>query len=192
MKVNPKHCENNLQLQEELIWIERAQNDPKCFGPLYRKYHDQIFRYIKQKLDDPELVFDITSQVFMKAINNIHKYQFRGLPFSSWLYRIAKSELYQSFRDRKADRIVKLNSVRIFEMIDEFEEDQTEENKGRLFLALSKLNAKDLQIIELRFFEKRTFKEIGDILELKENNAKVRSFRALEKLKILFNSINRL
>jgi RNA polymerase sigma-70 factor (ECF subfamily) len=128
----------------------------------------------------------------MKAINNIHKYQFRGLPFSSWLYRIAKSELYQSFRDRKADRIVKLNSVRIFEMIDEFEEDQTEENKGRLFLALSKLNAKDLQIIELRFFEKRTFKEIGDILELKENNAKVRSFRALEKLKILFNSINRL
>jgi RNA polymerase sigma-70 factor (ECF subfamily) len=51
------------------------------------------------------------------------------------------------------------------------------------------LKEKDLQIIELRFFEKRTFKEIGEILELTENNAKVKSFRAIEKLKKLFNSI---
>ena len=50
-----------------------------------------------------------------------------------------------------------------------------------------------MQLIELRFFEKRSFKEIGEILELTENNAKVKTFRAIEKLKQLFiNKQNRL
>ena len=45
----------------------------------------------------------------------------------------------------------------------------------------------------MRFFEKRNFKEIGEILEMTENNAKVKTFRALEKLKQLFaNKQNRL
>jgi len=48
------------------------------------------------------------------------------------------------------------------------------------------LKEKDLQLIELRFFEKRSFKEIGEILDITENNAKVKSFRALEKLKQLY------
>jgi RNA polymerase sigma-70 factor (ECF subfamily) len=189
MKANPPYFQNNQLLEEELNCILRAQTNPESFGPLYRKYHDQIFRYIHQRMDDQELAFDITSQVFMKAINNLHKYQYRGFPFSSWLYRIAKSELYQSFRDRKAERVVNLDSIRLHEIIDEFEEDHTEENKKRLFRSLAQLKEKDLQIIELRFFEKRTFKEIGEILELTENNAKVKSFRAIEKLKKLFNSI---
>ena len=41
----------------------------------------------------------------------------------------------------------------------------------------------ELQLIEMRFFEKRSFKEIGEILEITENNAKVKTYRILEKLK---------
>jgi len=41
-------------------------------------------------------------------------------------------------------------------------------------------------MIEMRYFEKRSYKETGEILEISENNAKVRSFRALERLKKLF------
>ena len=190
MTVNPLYHQTNQRMEEELSWIRRAQKDPECFGPLYRKYHEQIFRYIYQRMDDEELAFDVTSQVFMKALNNLHKYEYRGVPFSSWLYRIAKSELYQSFRDRKAERTVNIESFQLFEMIDEFEEDQTEENKRKLFNSLAKMKEKDLQLIELRFFERRSFKEIGEILEVTENNAKVKAFRAIEKLKQIFNSSN--
>ena len=190
MTVNPLYHQTNQRMEEELSWIRRAQKDPECFGPLYRKYHEQIFRYIYQRMDDEELAFDVTSQVFMKALNNLHKYEYRGVPFSSWLYRIAKSELYQSFRDRKAERTVNIESFQLFEMIDEFEEDQTEENKRKLFNSLAKMKEKDLQLIELRFFERRSFKEIGEILEVTENNAKVKAFRAIEKLKQIFNSRN--
>ena len=102
------------------------------------------------------------------------------------MYRIAKSELYQAFRDRKARRTVVTDSMHLFEMIDEFEEGSSEINKKKLLQCLTLLKEPDLQIIEMRYFEKRSYKEIGEILDITENNAKVRSLRALERLKKLF------
>jgi RNA polymerase sigma-70 factor (ECF subfamily) len=71
-------------------------------------------------------------------------------------------------------------------MVDEFEEDDSSTNKKKLLQCLSLLKDGDLQLIELRYFEKRSYREIGEILEITENNAKVRTFRALERLKKLF------
>ena len=53
----------------------------------------------------------------------------------------------------------------------------------RLATAIAELDEDDLQLVEMRFFEKRAFKEIGEILEITENNAKVRLYRVLERLK---------
>jgi RNA polymerase sigma-70 factor (ECF subfamily) len=188
MSINPQYHQSIKSMEEELIWIRKAQNDPTFFAPIYTKYHDQIFRYVFQRMDDEELAFDVTSQVFVKALFNLNKYEFRGVPFASWLYRIAKSELYQSFRDRKAERTTHTESLQIHDMIAELEEDDTEEKRQKLFVALSRLKEKDLQLIELRFFEKRSFKEIGEVMRITENNAKVKAFRALEKLKVYMNS----
>lgn len=186
MSVNPLYHQTSTRIAEELEWIQRAKSDPEYFAPLYKKYHEQIFRYIYQRMDDEDMAFDITSQVFLKAIKNLHKYEFRGVPFASWLYRIAKSELYQCYRDRKAIRTVNIDTVQVNEFIEEFDYNENEENKKRLLHCLSLLKEDDMQLLELRFFEKRSFKEIGDLLELTENNAKVKSFRAIEKLKKLF------
>jgi RNA polymerase sigma-70 factor (ECF subfamily) len=180
--------QTNQRMEEELSWIRRAQKDPESFGPLYKKYHEQIFRYVYQRMDDEETAFDVTSQVFLKALNNLHRYEYRGVPFSSWLYRIAKSELYQSFRDKKAQRTVNIDSFQLFELIEEFVDDEKEENRKKLFKSLKLMKEKDMQLIEMRFFEKRSFREIGEILEITENNAKVKTFRAIEKLKQLFNT----
>jgi RNA polymerase sigma-70 factor (ECF subfamily) len=186
MTVNPMYHQTNQRIEEELDWIRRAQRDPESFGPLYKKYHEQIFRYIYQRMDDEETAFDVTSQVFLKALNNLHRYEYRGVPFSSWLYRIAKSELYQSFRDRKAQRTVNIDSYQLYDLIDDFEDDDKELNRKKLFTCLKLMKEKDMQLIEMRFFEKRSFREIGEILEITENNAKVRAFRSIEKLKELF------
>jgi RNA polymerase sigma-70 factor (ECF subfamily) len=134
-------------------------------------------------MDDKEMAHDVTSQVFLKALNNIQKYEYRGVPFASWLYRIAKSELYQSFRDKKARRTVNVESMHIFEMIEEWEEDTTDENRKLLLQIISELNEDEVQLVELRFFEKRSFKEIGDILEITENNAKVKAHRVVKKMR---------
>ncbi len=186
MSINSLYHKTSVRLDEEQSCINLAKKDPAFFGPLYKEYHEQIFRYIYQRMDDEELAFDVTSQVFMKALNNIHKYEFRGVPFSSWLYRIAKSELYQAFRDKKAERMVNVDTINLINVAEELEEDFSEANKVLIYKCLSLLKEKDIQLIEMRFFEKRNFKEIGEILNMTENNAKVKTFRAIEKLKQQF------
>ena len=134
-------------------------------------------------MDDEEQAFDITSQVFVKALKNLPTYEYRGVPLASWLYRIAKSEVYQAFRNRKAIRTVNVDSVQLIDMMHDMEEEEQEERREKLYLCLKKMNESDMQLIEMRYFEKRSFKEVGEILEITENNAKVKCFRALEKLK---------
>ena len=54
------------------------------------------------------------------------------MPFSAWFFRIAKSELYQSFRDQKAQRTVSIDKVVLKQVIEEWTEDYTEQDKARL------------------------------------------------------------
>ncbi|MGV6860981.1 MAG: RNA polymerase sigma factor [Putridiphycobacter sp.] len=187
MAINPVYHHTEDKLQKELQWIKRAQANPEGFAPLYDKYYEQIFRYIHQRMDDAETAFDVTSQVFLKALNNIHKYEYRGVPFASWLYRIAKSELYQSFRDKKAKRTVNIESYQIGEVMDEVSEsDKSLERRKKLLTIIRELNDAEIEMIELRFFEKRSFREIGEILEITENNAKVKAHRVITKMKKIY------
>ena len=174
------------QLLEENSFVEASKIDPAKFEHLYNKYHEQIFRYVYQRMDDKDLAFDVTSQVFMKALLNIHKYQFRGVPFASWLYRIAKSELYQSFKESNAKRTVNIETTHVYEIMSEIDEGDNEALKAQLIKEIAALPEKDLQLIELRYFEKRSYREIGQIIGLTENNAKVRAYRVLRKLQKRF------
>jgi RNA polymerase sigma-70 factor (ECF subfamily) len=187
MATNLNYHQSSLVLREELTIIEKAKRNPQFFAPLYNKYYEVIFRYIYKRVDEQEAAYDITSCVFIKAMGALNKFEFRGVPFSSWLFRIAKSELYQSFRDQKARRTINIDSVTIVQMVDEICDDRSEENRGKLLKSLTLLKENELQLIEMRFFEKRSFREIGEIIGLTENNAKVKTFRALAKLKKKFN-----
>lgn len=188
-RVNPIYHHSEKKLDQELEWITLAKSDPRHFAPLYEKYHEQIFRYVNQRMDDTELAFDVTSQVFLKALKNLHKFEYRGVPLGSWLYRIAKSELNQAFRDRKAKRAINIEKTHVATFMEVFHEEENKINKKRLFKALDLLKDGDLQLIEMRYFEERPYKEMGEILDITENNAKVKTFRALEKLKTHFNKI---
>lgn len=188
-RTNPLYHHSNNNLKTELEWIQLAKRDPEKFSPLYEKYHEQIFRYIYQRMDDKEMAFDVTSQVFFKAIKNLDKYEFRGVPFGSWLYRIAKSELYQTFRDKTAKRAINIETVQLATFMDVFEDEENERNNKRLLKAIDSLRETDVQLIEMRFFEQRPYREIGEMLSITENNAKVKTFRALDKLKQEFYKI---
>jgi RNA polymerase sigma-70 factor (ECF subfamily) len=105
------------------------------------------------------------------------------------LFRIAKSELNQAFRDKKGERTVRLDKVIIGQMMEEMVENDSELNRSKLLSTLTRLKADQLELIEMRFFEKRSFREMGDLLDMTENNAKVKTFRAVNKLKQLFNKL---
>lgn len=183
-----KYHATQTDLKNEQSLIETAKMNPAKFAVLYDKYYEQIFRFIYQRLDDKEQAFDTTQQVFVKALENLYKYEFRGVPFASWLYRIASSEVNNLFRTQKAQRTVNIDTVSIYGIMDEIQESKIEEYHDKIVAIIAeKLEDDELQLIEMRFFEKRSFKEIAEILNITENNAKVKTYRVLDKLKKQIN-----
>lgn len=171
-------------MEQELLVIEASQKDSAAFRPLYEKYHEPIFRYIYQRSDDKEAAFDIAQQVFVKALINLSRYTFKGVPFSSWLYRIAKSEVYKAIEKNKVHRTLNIDLDGLKELLHEADADETLIQKEKsLTVCMSQLADADVQLIEMRFFESRAFKKMGQILEMTENNTKVKVYRILEKLK---------
>ena len=114
----------NPQINEDLYWIKQAKQRPEDFRPLYEKYHGRIYIFIYNRMNDKELAKDVTSQVFVKAIKHIASFVDKGYPFSSWLYRIAKNEVYQHFRDNPSDRFVHIESKFISDLKEAFAPEQ--------------------------------------------------------------------
>lgn len=183
MNYNPRYHHTAIQLQDEQLIIEAAKENPERFGPIYDKYYKQIFGYVYQRMECKETAFDLTSQVFLKALTNLEKYEYKGVPFASWLYRIAHSEVMQLFRNQKAQRTVNADVSDLRHLCEEVEEIYMEEYQSVLMKVIKELPEDDLQLVEMRFFEKRPFKEIAEILNITETNAKVRMYRILEKVK---------
>lgn len=180
---NPKKIVSSESMQEEWVLIREAQANPAAFRSLYNKYFDSIFRFIYRRTADQNLSSDICSQVFLKAMQKLHIYQFKGVPFSAWLYRIASNEIAQFYRDEKKNRVVSIETTQLADLIDEIDYTDNDYLRSTMILAIDDLKEDDMQLIELRFFEQRPFKEIAAIIGITESNAKVKTYRILEKLK---------
>jgi RNA polymerase sigma-70 factor (ECF subfamily) len=183
MNQTSKYHQSDEQLEEEHRWIVKAQKDISFFEKLYSKYYEQIFRFVYKHLDDKELAFDITSQVFLAAMTNLKKYESRGVPFSSWLYKIALNELRKSFKTNESLRTINVEKADLADLLADIEEENPEEHVIALTMVLAGLPQQDAELIELRFFQRLSFKEIGVIAEITEANAKMKVYRILDKLK---------
>src|SRR6476661_2927177 len=170
------------QINNEQDIIRHAQKDASYFGVLYRKYYTQVYLFVLKRVEGQDTAKDITSQVFLKALNNIGKYRDMGLPFSAWLFRIARNTLYDLYTARKIELVLSIETNGVMEMISEMQTEEPDKHE-ELHRALQRLDEDEVELIELRFFEARPFKEVGEILGITENNAKVRTYRVLDKLK---------
>ena len=178
-----RYHSTDAQISSEQVHIEQAQKDISKFEVLYHSHYAKIFAFVYQRLDSKEIASDITSQVFLKAMTNISRYENKGLPFSAWLYRIAVNELNRHFRSRKNDRAINVTTDDLHNIMEELEDPDTEERHAKLLALLSDLPEEELQLVEMRYFENMPFREIAEILDITENNAKVRLYRLIDKLK---------
>jgi RNA polymerase sigma-70 factor (ECF subfamily) len=163
--------------------IERSKKDVRAFGEIYEKYFDRIFNFIYRQTDDEETAGDLCSQTFVNALNSLKNYQFRGFPFSAWLYKIASNEVNKHYRKAKTKQIFSLEEIKVREMIEQSNETWDEELIQRLLDYMKDLPTDMLRVLELRFFEDKDFKEIAFILDMTESGAKMRTYRALDKLR---------
>ena len=175
------------EIKQEFLILERAKKDQKAFGELYEKHFDRIFNYIYRQTEDEDLTADLCSQTFLIAMKNLEKYEFRGVPFSAWLYKIASNEVNKHYRKKKNDKVFSIEEIRVRELFERANEDWDEELVQKLVGYLKELPTEMLEVLELRFFEDKDFKEIAFILDITESGAKMRTYRALDRLRKNFN-----
>jgi RNA polymerase sigma-70 factor (ECF subfamily) len=86
---------------DEVGLVERAKQDPTAFGELYDRHFHQIYRFVYSRVREQSAAEDVTSEVFMKALRGIGRYQHTGRPFSAWLYQIAVNAVHDRFRSAR-------------------------------------------------------------------------------------------
>ena len=74
---------------DERLLIEAAQRDPACFADLYEINFERVYAYVVRRVENRTETEDITSEVFHQALANLKKFEWRGIPFAAWLFRIA-------------------------------------------------------------------------------------------------------
>jgi RNA polymerase sigma-70 factor (ECF subfamily) len=186
-----------MDLQQEKVLIEQAKSDPEMFGKLYDQYYLQIFRYILKRIARVEVAQDVTSTVFWKALNNIQKFHWNGVPFSAWLYRIANNEIVNHFRKngQRQEEVEKfVNSVELASPSPESEllaaEAKLQKYEKFLILhqSIARLPFRYQEVIVLRYFENKHIHEICEILGKREGTVKSLLHRGLVKLRDLVTS----
>jgi RNA polymerase sigma-70 factor (ECF subfamily) len=185
----------DLEREKELVF--RAKTDADAFGLLYDEYYPKVFGYILRRTASVETAKDITSEVFLKALQTIKRFQWRNISFSAYLYRIAGHEINNGYRRNKQlnlimkDPIISgiITDVSVNDEIALFEADiQRHEEYILLHKCIVKLPNIYQEIIVLRYFEKKSPGEICQILGKREGTVKSLLHRGLQKLKILMEN----
>jgi RNA polymerase sigma-70 factor (ECF subfamily) len=86
------------QRDEERELVERAKRDPEQFGALYDRHFQQIYRFVYSRVREQTAAEDVTSEIFIKALKAMPRYQETGRPFAAWLYQIAVNAIADRYR----------------------------------------------------------------------------------------------
>ena len=189
MSIESKYHASREQIAAEEAEIEAARGNPAKFAPLYNRYYARILGFVYQRVNSKEDAYDVTAQTFIAALENLGKYRSQGVPFSAWLFRIAINELNRFYRRSKVRQAISIDDTQVSEVLQELGEETTADTDSRLMKAVQQLEPEEIQLLEMRFFEKRPFKELCDILGITETAAKARVYRLLERLKTIYTSL---
>jgi len=148
---------------EESIVRRAQQNDPAALTQLYEENFDKIYRYIVLKIGDRAEAEDMTQQVFLKALQSISSFKWKGVPFSAWLFRIAHNQAVDHLRKKNKRTSVPLD--------DSFSGGDsphaTTERKmdiEELLAATRRLTEAQREVISLRFTSELSIAQVARIM----------------------------
>ena len=165
---------------DERLLIEAAQKDPARFAELYENNFERVYAYVVRRVADRAETEDLTSEVFHNALANLQRFEWRGIPFAAWLYRIAAnliSDRWQRSGREVADEaqmeLAQVSPAAIEEV----------ERKATLFRLVDTLPAEQRRVVVLRFVEEKSIKEVAREIRKTEGAVKQLQFRAISSLR---------
>lgn len=167
-------------LDDEAL-ARRAQTDAELFGELYQRYAAEIERFVRSRVNDPELAEDITSMVFTKALKALPRYTDGS--FRAWLYRITRNTIIDEYRrQRPSMDIADLHLSDDAPLPDDVA--IANDAADRLHAALSHLKPREREIVRLRLHG-LAIAEIAIRLDMSQDavkSAQRRAFMTLRKV----------
>ena len=184
--------ETDLETEEKVV--RKAQRNSQDFSPLYKHYSPAIFNYFLRRLANKTEAEDLASQVFEKALKGLSDYQWQGLPFSAWLFRIARHSLIDYYR-RENQKTIKEKELPAVEIVSKEKSPIdiicADEESRELHELLRELPERERKIVYLKFFEGYTNRTISKLTGLTETNVGTIIYRTVICLREkLFQSLN--
>ena len=174
------------------ILARKTAKDQNAFNPLVEKYAEKIRRYIARIIGNWDEAEDLTQDVFLKAYKNINSFNPK-LKFSSWLYRIAHNESVNFIKKHYRFKRVEFKDEIKNKLLEEKNALSKILEKENIKLArngLLKLKTSDREILELFYFENKSYSEVSDILQMPINSVGPKVKRAKDKLKKMIKDKN--
>jgi RNA polymerase sigma-70 factor (ECF subfamily) len=173
-------------LVNDAALVERAKDDPNAFGLLYERYVDKIYSYIYYRTGNYHDAEDLTAKVFYQAMSHLPRFVHRGLPFSSWLYRIAHNIVANWYRDRSRRKVVSLDRLGPVghsrgDLL--FQQVASDERRVALAAAIRCLPVERQELLILKFVEQLPNAQIGQIMGRSEGAIKSLYHRTLLTLR---------
>jgi RNA polymerase sigma-70 factor (ECF subfamily) len=172
---------------DERLLIEAAQHDPARFGDLYEENFERIYAYIVRRVKDRAETEDITSEVFHHALANLDSYEWRGIPFAAWLFRIAANLISDRWRLKSREQAIdepeRIESVEGKSSELHNSELNEVERRTTLFRLVQTLPVEQRRVVALRFVEQKSIREVAREIRKSEGAVKQLQFRALTTLR---------
>jgi RNA polymerase sigma-70 factor, ECF subfamily len=162
--------------EDERELIEAARVDPARFVEVYDRYVDRVYAYVSRRAGSRVVAEDITSEVFQQALANLPRFEWRGVPFAAWLYRMAANALADHWRRQGREAQVPLD-------LPESGEHEELERRVSLFQLVDRLPDLQRRVIEMRFVEDKSIRDVAAALERSEGAVKQLQLRAIENLR---------
>ena len=167
--------------EDETALVEAARRDPAAFTTLYRRYVMPVYRYLYKWVGSPAEAEDLTSQVFIEALQGLIRYQERG-KFAAWLFTIARRKAIAAYRQRRS--ILPLDEAGDVpgpaeDLLELVVQDEQQEQMAALF---ARLDEEQRELLRLRFTAGLGYAEIGALLGRSEAAVKMAVYRLLHRM----------
>lgn len=157
---------------EAALLAALRQKDPAAWTTLFEGHRQLVFRAALAQLRDRSLAEDVTSQVFLEAVEGIDRYRDRGKPIAAWLLTIARQRSLDTLRKQRRVPQTRLSVDGTWAL-----------TTAPALEALDVLTSDQREVMHLRFVEDRTVEEVAALTGKTTAAVKSLQHRALRQLR---------
>lgn len=176
---------NRYSSLSEAELIQAAKNDPEAFGELYERNVERIYSYIYYRVGNETDTEDLVARTFYQALTSLHRYTDRGVPFAAWLYRIAHNLVANHHRSHSRWKATPLDDLDLASHPADGPDRsaETSENHQVLWAAIHRQPEERQRLLILKFAERLSNDEIGQLMGRTESSIKSLYHRTLKALR---------